>query len=153
MMNLTKRIPLYLNSMFCVKEVVHVLKVLFLYSASKDHVILISLCYRVLFNFMWVVTHQMQLCCLPSMESNNAVKSNELKWLPNGSEFILRTEKSTLDSTSKTKTYTSFNCSQDSLPEFLNNPIAPKHDDIIVAKLGPGQVWLVVESVVLYIRT
>ncbi|KZV36216.1 hypothetical protein F511_14234 [Dorcoceras hygrometricum] len=67
------------------------------------------------------------------------VKSDELKWLPKGSEFVLNSEKSTADSTSKTKTYTSFSCSQDSLPEFSNNPIAPKHDDIIIAKLGPGQ--------------
>ncbi|KAG8386006.1 hypothetical protein BUALT_Bualt03G0104100 [Buddleja alternifolia] len=67
------------------------------------------------------------------------VKSNELKWLPNGSEFILSTEKATSDSTSKPKTYTSFNCSQESLPEFSNDPIAPKHDDIIIAKLGAGQ--------------
>lgn len=70
------------------------------------------------------------------------MKSDELKWLPNGSEFLLSKNKSTSDSTAKTKTYTSFSCSQDSLPEFLNNPIAPKHDDIILAKLGPGQVCL-----------
>lgn len=68
------------------------------------------------------------------------MKSNELKWLPHGSEFVLSTEKAAVDSTSKTKTYTSFNCSQESLPEFVDNPIAPKHDDIIIAKLGPGQV-------------
>lgn len=72
------------------------------------------------------------------------VKSDELKWLPNGSEFVLSTGKSTSDSTEKTKTYTSFSCSQDSFPEFLKNPIAPKHDDIILAKLGPGQVCLLV---------
>ncbi|XP_051145215.1 uncharacterized protein LOC127261083 [Andrographis paniculata] len=71
------------------------------------------------------------------------VKSDELKWLPNGSEFLLSTEKSTTDSTSdstlKEKTYTSFSCSQNSLMEFSDNPIAPRHDDIILAKLGPGQ--------------
>ncbi|XP_073153603.1 uncharacterized protein [Henckelia pumila] len=67
------------------------------------------------------------------------VKSDELKWLPNGSELILDSEKSNADSTSKIRTYTSFNCSQDSLPEFSNNPITPKHEDIIIAKLGPGQ--------------
>ncbi|KAK6149425.1 hypothetical protein DH2020_016950 [Rehmannia glutinosa] len=67
------------------------------------------------------------------------VTTNELKWLPNGSELILSTEKPTQDSTSKTKTYTSFNCRQDTLPEFLDNPIVPKHDDILIAKLGPGQ--------------
>lgn len=71
------------------------------------------------------------------------MKSDELKWLPNGSEFIRSTEKSNPDLTSKIKTYTSFSCSQDSLPEFANNPIAPKHDDIILAKLGPGQVFMV----------
>ncbi|KAF7145311.1 hypothetical protein RHSIM_Rhsim04G0011300 [Rhododendron simsii] len=71
------------------------------------------------------------------------VKSDELKWLPNGSEFPLSAEKSTSTSTSASnsnpKTYTSFRCSQDSLPEFSNDPIAPKHPDIIVAKLGSGQ--------------
>lgn len=67
------------------------------------------------------------------------VKSGELKWLPNGSEFIRSTEKSNQDSTSKAKTYTSFSSSQDSLPEFVKNPIAPKHDDIVLSKLGPGQ--------------
>ncbi|XP_042005602.1 DNA-directed RNA polymerases I and III subunit rpac1-like [Salvia splendens] len=67
------------------------------------------------------------------------VKSSELKWLPNGSEFKLSTEKSNQDSTSKPKTYTSFGCSQDSMPEFANNPIATKHGDIILAKLGPKQ--------------
>lgn len=82
----------------------------------------------------------MHLCCL----SVGTVKSDELKWLPNGSEFLLSTDKSTTNSTSdstlKTKTYTSFSCSQDSLTEFSNNPIGPRHDDIILAKLGPGQV-------------
>ncbi|KAL0353494.1 UNVERIFIED_CONTAM: DNA-directed RNA polymerases I and III subunit rpac1 [Sesamum angustifolium] len=78
------------------------------------------------------------------------VKSNELKWLPHGSEFILGTEKAAVDSTSKTKTYTSFNCSQDSLPEFVNNPIAPKHDDIILAKLGPGQIVFLVSEIQCY---
>lgn len=73
---------------------------------------------------------------------NNAVKSNELKWLPHGSEFPLATENTTSSSTSKPKTYTSFSCSQDSLPEFSDKSIGPKHPDIIIAKLGPGQVIL-----------
>ncbi|KAK9269768.1 hypothetical protein L1049_001546 [Liquidambar formosana] len=67
------------------------------------------------------------------------VKSDELKWLPNGSEFSLATENSTANSTSKPKTYTSFSCSQDSLPIFTDNPIQLAHPDIIIAKLGPGQ--------------
>ncbi|KAF8414281.1 hypothetical protein HHK36_002283 [Tetracentron sinense] len=67
------------------------------------------------------------------------VKSDELKWLPNGSELLLATENPNSNSSSRPKTYTSFSCSQDSLPEFSNNPIGPKHHDIIIAKLGPGQ--------------
>lgn len=78
----------------------------------------------------------------PSLNLKNAVKSSELKWLPDGSEFVLGPEKPSQDSTSKPKTYTSFNCSQKSLPEFSNDPIAPKHDDIVIAKLGVGQVLL-----------
>lgn len=70
------------------------------------------------------------------------VLSNELQWLPRGSELTLSTEKPDVDPTSRPRTYTSFNCSQDSLPEFSNNPIGPKHDDIIIAKLGPGQVGI-----------
>ncbi|KAJ4952947.1 hypothetical protein NE237_029779 [Protea cynaroides] len=67
------------------------------------------------------------------------VKTDELKWLPNGSQFLIPTENHTSNPSSKPKTYTSFTCSQDSLPEFSNSPIAPKHEDIIIAKLGPGQ--------------
>ncbi|KAF3619937.1 putative E3 ubiquitin-protein ligase-like [Capsicum annuum] len=67
------------------------------------------------------------------------VLSNELKWLPNGSELILATESPASHSSTKPKTYTSFSSSQDTLPEFSNNPIAPKDADIIIAKLGPGQ--------------
>ncbi|ESQ29395.1 hypothetical protein EUTSA_v10023529mg [Eutrema salsugineum] len=63
------------------------------------------------------------------------VLTNELIWLPNGSEFL----KESGGSNSKPKTYTSFSCSQDSLPEFANNPIAPSHLDILIAKLSPGQ--------------
>ena len=62
--------------------------------------------------------------------------SQELKWLPNGSEFAKESEKPD----SKPSTYTSFSCSQDSQPEFAGNPISTM-EDIIVAKLGPGQVW------------
>lgn len=60
-----------------------------------------------------------------------------LTWLPNGSEFPLVSEKSVPNA--KPKTYTSFSCSQDTLPEF-SNPIGPKDSDIIIARLGPGQV-------------
>ncbi|MCD7459864.1 DNA-directed RNA polymerase protein, partial [Datura stramonium] len=67
------------------------------------------------------------------------VLSSELKWLPNGSELILATESPASKSSAKPKTYTSFSCSQDTRPEFSNDPIAPKDADIIIAKLGPGQ--------------
>lgn len=72
-----------------------------------------------------------------------AVLSSELKWLPNGSELMLPTESLASSSMAKPKTYTSFSCSQDTLPEFSNDPIAPKDADIIIAKLGPGQVAFV----------
>lgn len=68
-----------------------------------------------------------------------AVKSNDLKWLPNGSEFLQCTENSASNTSEKQKTYTSFSCSQDSLPEFSNNPITT-YRDINLARLGPGQV-------------
>ncbi|OVA07243.1 DNA-directed RNA polymerase [Macleaya cordata] len=67
------------------------------------------------------------------------VKSDELKWLPNGSEFPVATETPGADPTTRVKTYTSFSQSQDSVPHFSNNPIVPKHPDIIISKLGPGQ--------------
>ncbi|RDX83151.1 DNA-directed RNA polymerases I and III subunit RPAC1 [Mucuna pruriens] len=65
------------------------------------------------------------------------VKSDELKWLPNGSEFPCEDVKP--NAGSKPKTFTSFTCSQDSLPEFSSNPLCPTYPDIILAKLGPGQ--------------
>ncbi|KAK9941181.1 hypothetical protein M0R45_017800 [Rubus argutus] len=65
------------------------------------------------------------------------VKSKDLVWLPNGSKFTLDSEGS--NSSSKSKTYTSFSCSQDSLPEFSSNPIGPTDGDITIARLGPGQ--------------
>lgn len=68
-----------------------------------------------------------------------SVKSGDLKWLPDGSEFELDTEKPASTSDSKPRTYTSFSCSQKSLPEFSNIPIAPTHHDITLARLGPGQ--------------
>ena len=69
----------------------------------------------------------------------DSVTSKALTWLPNGSEFPLVSDKSV--SNSKPKTYTSFSCSQNTLSkEFSNNPIGPKDSDIILARLGPGQV-------------
>ncbi|KAK3021552.1 hypothetical protein RJ639_046500, partial [Escallonia herrerae] len=85
--------------------------------------------------FNWLVTEwyfKMAMACY-------AVTSDELKWLPNGSEFPLAPENSASNSTSRPKTYTSFSCSQDSLPQFSKNPITLKHPDIIIAKLGLGQ--------------
>ncbi|PON40110.1 DNA-directed RNA polymerase, alpha subunit [Parasponia andersonii] len=67
-----------------------------------------------------------------------AVKSNDLKWLPHGSEFPLGSEDFKSGSSAKPRTYTSFACSQDKLPEFSNNPISTM-ENIIISKLGPGQ--------------
>ncbi|KAK8271261.1 hypothetical protein V6Z11_D11G250200 [Gossypium hirsutum] len=66
------------------------------------------------------------------------VKSNALKWLPNGSELVKETRNAASDSSSKPETYTYFGCSQETIPEFVKNPIIPKYPDIIIAKLGPG---------------
>ena len=67
---------------------------------------------------------------------DNSVKSEQLKWLPNGSELLM----SSHTPTAKPKGYTSFSCNQDSLPEFSKNPPGVKHGDTIISKLGPGQV-------------
>lgn len=75
------------------------------------------------------------------MMYNNAVKSDALKWLPNGSELVKESRNATSDSLSKPETYTYFGCSQETVPEFVKNPIIPKYPDIIIAKLGPGQVY------------
>ncbi|KAF3783563.1 DNA-directed RNA polymerases I and III subunit [Nymphaea thermarum] len=71
------------------------------------------------------------------------VKSNQLQWLSNGSEFL----KEPSDSSSKPKTYTAFSCDQRSLPEFSNNAVTVQDPDIIIAKLGPGQVVLLKDVV------
>lgn len=63
------------------------------------------------------------------------VKSDQLKWLPNGSELLMTSH----NPSAKPKSYTSFSCSQASLPEFSKNPPGVKHGDIIISKLGPGQ--------------
>lgn len=63
------------------------------------------------------------------------MKSDTLKWLPNGSELIAEGTKSAADPAPKT--FTTFN--QKSLPKFSKDP-APYNLDVIVAKLGPGQV-------------
>ncbi|KAK7305273.1 hypothetical protein VNO77_43175 [Canavalia gladiata] len=73
----------------------------------------------------------------PKGQPRITVKSDELKWLPNGSELPCEDAKPNVGS--KPKTFTSFTCSQDSLPEFSNNPLGPTNSDIILAKLGPGQ--------------
>ncbi|KAG5383027.1 hypothetical protein IGI04_034497 [Brassica rapa subsp. trilocularis] len=77
----------------------------------------------------------------PKGQPRLQVLTNELQWLPNGSEFLKETGGSTSNSNSnsKPKTYTSFSCSQDSLPEFADNPITPTYLDILIAKLSPGQ--------------
>lgn len=68
--------------------------------------------------------------------SSCSVKSKDLEWLPNGSEFIMASS----NESAKPQTYTSFSCSQDSLPEFMKNPIGPVYDDITIDRLGAGQV-------------
>ncbi|ONH99346.1 hypothetical protein PRUPE_6G025800 [Prunus persica] len=87
------------------------------------------------------IVFKLHVCCERSGQ-RLSVKSKELIWLPNGSEFPLESQDSKTGSSSKPKTYTSFTCSQDSLPEFSSNPIAPALGDILIARLGPGQIVL-----------
>ncbi|XP_062078916.1 uncharacterized protein LOC133783328 [Humulus lupulus] len=83
------------------------------------------------------IVFKLHVRCAKDMP-RTSVKSNELKWLPHGSEFPLISEDSKSGSSSKPRTYTSFACSQDSFPEFSNNPITTM-ENIIISKLGPGQ--------------
>ncbi|KAG6541008.1 hypothetical protein Mapa_017581 [Marchantia paleacea] len=61
--------------------------------------------------------------------NNASVKSEQLIWLPEGSEMPFDT---------KTK-FTAFGCGQDKLPEFASDPICSRYPDITIAKLRPGQ--------------
>ncbi|XP_050218592.1 uncharacterized protein LOC126669221 [Mercurialis annua] len=70
-------------------------------------------------------------CKRKSGEPRLTVYSEELKWLPGGSELLKETAKAD----SKPSTYTSFTAKQD----FVLKPISPSEDKIILAKLGPGQ--------------
>ncbi|THU61365.1 hypothetical protein C4D60_Mb07t22510 [Musa balbisiana] len=81
------------------------------------------------------IVYKMDVSCKKG-GSRVTVKSDQLKWLPNGSELQM----ATYDSSAKAKSYTSFSCSQDSMPEFSQKPLGVRFDDIILAKLGPGQV-------------
>lgn len=76
------------------------------------------------------IVFKLNVFCKDSDE-RMTVNSNQLKWLPKGSQLHLETD-------AKENEYTSFRCSQDS-PEFSNKSLGLKHDDIIIAKLGPGQ--------------
>jgi len=80
------------------------------------------------------IVFKLHVKCLKG-DPRRKVLTSELKWLPNGSELI----KESGGSTTTPKTYTSFNHSQDSFPEFAENPIRPTLKDILIAKLGPGQ--------------
>ncbi|KAK1440200.1 hypothetical protein QVD17_06025 [Tagetes erecta] len=83
------------------------------------------------------IVFKLHFKCERKSGERRTVYSHDLKWLPSGSEYMLPTENSS-DPSSKPKTYTSFTSSQDSLPEFLNNPITVT-PGIIITKLGPGQ--------------
>lgn len=73
-----------------------------------------------------------------------AVKSDQLKWLPEGSQL----HKETPSLSAEPKTYTSFSGNQ---LEVSKKPLGVKYKDIILAKLGPGQVLF--DSCPLYLLT
>lgn len=132
MMYQMRRTLLFLIFMFDVRSVV-----------SESQVKLICIVHSgIIFKFVQYISFILfRLYCLFMMVYLlAAVKSKELKWLPHGSEFPLASETSASKSPSKPKTYTSFSSRQDSLPEFSEKPISPCEEDIILAKLGPGQV-------------
>ncbi|XP_072971070.1 uncharacterized protein [Typha angustifolia] len=60
------------------------------------------------------------------------VKSDQLEWLPEGSQLKMASSNLSRES----KTYTSFSGSQ---LEISKKPLGVKHKDIIVAEIGPGQ--------------
>uniref|UniRef100_A0A7N0U229 DNA-directed RNA polymerases I and III subunit RPAC1 n=1 Tax=Kalanchoe fedtschenkoi TaxID=63787 RepID=A0A7N0U229_KALFE len=67
------------------------------------------------------------------------VKSDQLEWLPNGSEFMQFHYLPTARSTSKQQTCTAFTCDQSSLPDFPNSNAQLVVPGIIIAKLGLGE--------------
>lgn len=69
------------------------------------------------------------------LDSRLTVKSDQLIWLPDGSELLMESH----NPSTKPRSYTSFSCSQASLPHFSGKPIRMKHNDIIISRLGPGQ--------------
>ncbi|KAK7255364.1 hypothetical protein RIF29_28773 [Crotalaria pallida] len=75
----------------------------------------------------------------PINKEDKTLKSDELEWLPNGSALPAEDSKAKQNVDSKPKTFTSFSCSQDSLPEFSSNPPRPTYLDIKLARLGAGQ--------------
>jgi hypothetical protein len=64
------------------------------------------------------------------------VKSGQLEWLPEGSQLTIA---SPAQPGEKPKTYTSFGQSQKKTSE---RPLGVKYEDITIARLGPGQVIL-----------
>jgi len=53
----------------------------------------------------------------------------------------------------KPKTFTSFTCSQDSLPEFSSNSVDLTYSDIILSKLRPDQVTFPKRSEIILLRS
>lgn len=63
-----------------------------------------------------------------------AVKSDQLEWLPEGSQLSAASPAQAGD---QQKTFTSFSQSQ---KEISKKPLGVKFNDITIARLGPGQV-------------
>ncbi|KAG0464366.1 hypothetical protein HPP92_020004 [Vanilla planifolia] len=83
-----------------------------------------------------VLSHRLGLLPVdadPRLFDYLSVKSDQLQWLPNGSELLMESP----NPPAKPKAFTSFSTSQASLPHFSG--IGMKHNDIIINKLGPGQ--------------
>lgn len=141
-----KRTPLSSSYMFVVKWVNLVLLV------NDLKLLLENICdaFNFLFNYLTSSSTLSAIFFVWWYYDTSAVKSDKLKWLPNGSELPCEDVKP--NAGSKPKTFTSFTCSQDSLPEFSNNSIGLTYSDIILAKLGPGQVTFFSKRSVITLR-
>ncbi|XP_057745793.1 uncharacterized protein LOC130963706 [Arachis stenosperma] len=78
------------------------------------------------------IVFKLHVACHKGQPQRRCLSSTR-SWVEEGDEYAKPS------ASSKPKTFTSFTCSQESIPEILSNPIGPKYLDIILAQLGPGQ--------------
>ncbi|KAJ3693261.1 hypothetical protein LUZ60_008741 [Juncus effusus] len=75
------------------------------------------------------IVYRMQVSCSKNSPQRLTVKSDKLEWLPEGSKLHEMVP-------GQQKTFTSFTNNQ---MEITKTPLGVKHEDITIARLGPGQ--------------